>query len=200
MPAYWSITPKTLLFLCLKFNSCLPLFVIGNSGLATNLASTSSLIILSEFLQYSKMNQNDSVLNYLAESLEKLQIQPMILNLGLMLKPMYNDHDYISSLTNIEDEEIIYVKNNLNEIKIKKRIDAWLENQILDLNRQDEIRNNLILEFDKINMTDQRHISRVSEDYKKLLSEVLEMLALKLTVLSLMESIPEESFEPLPIK
>ena len=51
-------------------------------------------------------------------------------------------------------------------------------------------------------MTDRRKISRESEEYKRLLGEIVEMLALKLTVLSLMESIPEDSFlpEPLPIK
>ena len=157
---------------------------------------------ISEFVNYSKMSNKDTVLDYLAGSLQKLQVQPLILNLGFLLKPMYNDQDYLKKIKGLDDEEVTYVVNNDNEIRIKKRIDLWINAQELSLDRQDELRESLIKEFDRINMTDRRKISRESEEYKRLLGEIVEMLSLKLTVISLMESIPEDSFlpEPLPIK
>jgi flagellar biosynthesis component FlhA len=79
-------------------------------------------------------------------------------------------------------------------------MDFWINAQELSLDRQDELKESLINEFDRINMTDRRNISRESEEYKRLIGEIVEMLSLKLTVLSLMESIPEESFLPEPIK
>ncbi|MFX1237259.1 MAG: hypothetical protein ACFFAS_02395 [Promethearchaeota archaeon] len=164
------------------------------------LVSNALLRFISEYINYSKMNQKDTVLTYLAESLERLKLQPLILNLGLLLKPMYNDQKYLDKLSAIDDSKVIYVLNSDNEIKIKKRIDAWFETQTLNLENQDEIRVKLIQEFDRINMTDVRKISRSSESYQKLLGEILEMLSLKLTVVSLMDSISEDSLEPLPIK
>ena len=157
---------------------------------------------ITEFVNYSKMNNKDTVLDYLSGSLQKLQVQPLILNLGFLLKPMYNDEGYINKIKGLDDEEVTYVVNTENEVKIKKRIDSWIEAQALSLDHQDELRESLIKEFDRINMTDKRRISRESEQYKRLLGEIVEMLFLKLTVLSLMESIPEDSFlpEPLPIK
>jgi hypothetical protein len=115
---------------------------------------------------------------------------------------MYNDDDYLNKIKGLDDEEVSYVINTENEVKIKKRIDLWLDAQELSLDHQDELREKLIEEFDRINMTDKRGISRDSEEYKRILGEIVEMLSLKLTVLSLMESIPEDSFlpEPLPIK
>ena len=157
---------------------------------------------ITEFVNYSKMNNKDTVLDYLSGSLQKLQVQPLILNLGFLLKPMYNDEGYLSKIKGLDDEEVTYVVNTENEIRIKKRIDLWLDAQQLSLDHQDELRERLIEQFDKINMTEKRGISRESGEYKRLLGEIVEMLSLKLTVLSLMESIPEDSFlpEPLPIK
>jgi len=157
---------------------------------------------ITEFVNYSRMNNKDTVLDYLSGSLQKLQVQPLILNLGFLLKPMYNDEGYLNKIKGLDDEEVTYVVNTENEIKIKKRVDLWLDTQELSLDHQDELRERLIEEFDSINMTDKRGISRDSGEYKRLLGEIVEMLSLKLTVLSLMESIPEDSFlpEPLPIK
>ena len=148
------------------------------------------------------MNNKDTVLDYLSSSLQKLQVQPLIMNLGFLLKPMYSDQEYLNKIKGLDDEEVTYIVNTENEVKIKQRIDLWLDAQVLSLENQDELRENLIKEFDKINMTDKRKISRQSEEYKRLLGEIVEMLSLKLTVLSLMESIPEDSFlpEPLSIK
>ena len=157
---------------------------------------------ITEFVNYSKMNNKDTVLDYLSSSLQKLQVKPMIINLGFLLKPMYSDQGYLNKIQGLDDEEVTYIVNTDNEVKIKKRIDLWLDAQQLSLDNQDELREKLIKEFDRINMTEKRNISRQSEEYKRLLREVIEMLSLKLTVLSLMDSIPEDSFlpEPLSIK
>ena len=44
------------------------------------------------------------------------------------------------------------------------------------------------------------NLSKESENYKRLLNEVMEMLTMKLTMVSLMDVMLDESVEPVPIK
>ncbi|GAI44338.1 unnamed protein product [marine sediment metagenome] len=50
-----------------------------------------------EHINYSKINQKDQVLKYLTDSLEKLETQPLIMNLGILIKPMYKDREYLNN-------------------------------------------------------------------------------------------------------
>lgn len=152
---------------------------------------------LQEYITYSNLSQKEEILNFLAQSLGKLQLQPLIINLGLILKPMYSDEDYLKKIKDYEEIEVSYILNNENEIAIKKEIDKWLNSQIISLNNQYELRTNLKEVYDKLVFS--YNLSTESELYTKLLKEVYEMLAMKLTVLSLMDSV-DESFEPVPIK
>jgi hypothetical protein len=152
---------------------------------------------LQEYITYSNLSQKEEILNFLAQSLGKLELQPLIINLGLILKPMYSDEDYLNKIKDYEEIEVSYILNDENEIQIKKEIDKWLESQFISLNNQDELRIKLNEVYDRLVLS--YNLSRQSEIYSKLLKEVNEMLAMKLTVLSLMESV-DESFEPVPIK
>ena len=151
-----------------------------------------------QYINYSKITQKDQVLDFLTGSLEKLKKQPLITNLGLLLKPMYQDQKYLDDLENLKEFEVEYHSNNNIDIKIKHQIDKWLATQIIDLNKQDELKNNLQKEFQ--NLISKHNLGFDSEKAKKLENDVMEMLAMRLTMESLMEHMQEDSFEPIPIK
>ncbi len=154
------------------------------------------LHFIQEYLNHANISQKAQVLNVLADSLEKLQAQPLIINLGLMLKPMYQDQDYLNKRQLLEEVEVEYILNAKDEMEIKQQIDQWLNVQNFDINDQIELERGLMEEFDRI-ISDFK-VSRESEKYKNLLKEAMEMLALKLTFLSLMEV--DDSVDPMRIK
>lgn len=151
-----------------------------------------------EHINYSKFTQKDQVLNFLIDSLEKLEIEPLIMNLGLLIKPIYQDQNYLTTLNSYKEVEVDYNLTNDTEIQIKSEIDIWLKNQELDLDKQEEVQGKLLLELERLLLI--YNVSKDTEKYKKLQLEVIEMLNMKLTMLSLMDQISDDSFEPIPIK
>ncbi|MFW9896025.1 MAG: hypothetical protein ACFFD7_09510 [Candidatus Thorarchaeota archaeon] len=140
---------------------------------------------IQEYINYSNLTQKDQVFEFLADSLEKLEIQPLIVNLGLLIKPMYIDQDYINNLKHIEQVEVSYDLSSNFELQIKKEIDSWLKLQDIKLNNQEQLKVRLITELD--NIISKYQISKASEVAQKLKIEANEMLNLKLTILSLTE-------------
>lgn len=162
------------------------------------LIKNSIMYFVQDYINYAQISQKRQVLKLLSDSLDKLQIQPLIINLGLLLKPMYQDHEYLSKLKDLEEFEVSYNSNNEIQIRIKRSIDNWLKNREIDLDNQDSIKNLLRLEFERL--ANKFNLSKKSEVYKQLFGEVIEMLNMRLTVISLTESFPEESFEPISIR
>ena len=160
------------------------------------LIKNSLMRFVQEYITYSNLSQKEEILNFIARSFEKLQLQPLIINLGLLLKPMYSDNEYLNKIKDYEEIEVTYILNDENEVKIKKEIDKWLETQELTLENQNAIREQLLEKYDQL--VGEYNLSKESKSYQKLIKEVEEMLAMRLTVMSLMESI-DESFEPIPI-
>ena len=136
--------------------------------------------------------------NFFSDSLDKLQIQPLIINLGLLLKPMYQDQEYLDRANKFQEVEISYSLNDEIEIKLKDAIDKWLKTQIINLDNQGSLKTNLKDRYDTL--ATEFRITKGSEFYQKLSTEVMEMLSMKFTMISLMDSMSDESFEPIPIK
>ena len=153
---------------------------------------------IQEHINYSNITQKDQVLKFLTDSLEKLETQPLIMNLGLLIKPMYKDQDYLNSLQNTEEIEVSYDVVNDSEIQVKFEIDFWLKEQDIDLESQEELKSRLLIHLDQL--FSKYNLPKSSEESKKLNLEAMEMLNLKLTMLSLMDQIPDDSVEPIPIK
>ncbi|MFX1377078.1 MAG: hypothetical protein ACFFA0_14830 [Promethearchaeota archaeon] len=150
-----------------------------------------------QFIDYSKITQKAQVLNFLTDSLEKLEIKPLIMNLGLLIKPMYQDKDYTSNLGNIKEIEVSYNLTNSSDLQIKNEIDSWLKKQEICLDYQEELLGNLLNELDKLYL--KYNLSRDSEKVKKLQIEAIEMLNMRLTMVSLMDQIPDDTLKPLLI-
>jgi len=151
-----------------------------------------------EYIDYAQLTQKRQILKVLSDSFDKLQIQPIIINLGLLLKPMYQDKTYLDKVNNIKEVEISYSPPDEIEITIKTIIDEWLKAQVITLNNQDTIKTELIKKYE--DLASNYKIIKDSDIYLKLSTEVMEMLSMKLTMIGLMESISNESIEPIPIK
>lgn len=156
------------------------------------------LIFIQDYINYAKLTQKRQILKLLSDSLDKLQIQPLIINLGLLLKPMYQDKEYLENLQYVEEVEIAYNQDDKLGFQIKREIDNWLTNQALDLDNQENLKLLLKRKYDEVIYL--THIDKNSKHYQKLLAEVMEMLTMKLTMISLMDSVSDESLESISIK
>ncbi|TXT58172.1 MAG: hypothetical protein BAJALOKI1v1_1730006 [Promethearchaeota archaeon] len=154
------------------------------------LIRNSLMRFIQEYITYSKISQQEKVLSLLTESLGKLQLGPLIINLGLLIKPMYEDNQYVEKIEEYEEIEVSYVLNSEEEIQIKKQVDKWLETQDISLSSQDQLEGKLEEKYNEL--ISNCGLSGESDQCKKLWEEVLEMLRMKLTVISLMASLPEE--------
>ncbi|MBY8991152.1 MAG: hypothetical protein KGD58_10400 [Candidatus Lokiarchaeota archaeon] len=162
------------------------------------LVKNTIMFFLQKYMNYSKITPENQVLEFLTDSLEKLETQPLITNLGLLIKPMYQDQSYISNLNTNQEVLVSYETNNGDETQIKSEIDSWLKNQEISLDNQEKLIDKLLQELNRLFA--KCNLSKDSEKSKKLNLEAIEMLNMKLTMLSLMEQIPDDSFEPIPIK
>ena len=160
------------------------------------LIKNSIMRFVQEYISYSNLSQKEAILNFIADSFGVLQLQPLIINLGLLLKPMYKDEEYLKKLQSCEEIEVSYMCNDDDEIELKKQIDSWLEDQNISLESQENLKIGLKQIYDNIIV--QFNIPKESETYLTLLREVNEMLAMRLTVLSLMDM--DDSLEPVPIQ
>ncbi|MHA2181049.1 MAG: hypothetical protein ACXAAH_06480, partial [Promethearchaeota archaeon] len=142
---------------------------------------------IQEHINYSNITQKDRVLGFLTDSLEKLETQPLITNLGLLIKPMYKDQNYLKGLKHTEEIEVSYEITNDSEIQVKTEVDSWLKGQNINLDNQEEFKSKLFGKLDSLFL--KYSIPKTSEESKKINLEALEMFNLKLTMLSLMDQI-----------
>ncbi len=184
------------IYMCIK--KSLEIQLENVADLEELMIKTTLMYLIQEYVKYANLSQKEQVLNFLASSFEKLAIKPLMLNLGLLVKPMYQDNDYLASIEIAKEVEIAYIHNEEIEIKIKEKIHEWLNTYSIDLEHQAELKGQLEHKFN--NLVDSCSLEKDSEKCKELFEEVLEMLNMKLTLLSLEDQFQEESFEPVPIK
>lgn len=153
---------------------------------------------IQHYIDYAQLTQKRQILKLLSDSLDRLQIQPLIINLGLLLKPMYQDQNYLDQLKYIEEVEITYDSKDQIEIQIKSSVDNWFSSQQIDLDNQNELKSQLKEYYNEL--AKNYNLSIESDNYQRILGEIMEMLTMKLTMVSLMDSMADESFEPIPIK
>ncbi len=156
------------------------------------LIRTTLMGFIQEYVDYVRLYQKEEIFEYLTRALGKLSLQPLIINLGLLLKPMYQDKKYMERRKQSQEVEVEYTRDSEVETLIKGAIDEWIESQELNLDKQDDLRCQLAIEFN--NLIEIYDVPKESELYKKLHIEVMEMLSLKLTVLSLMDSLHDDSY------
>lgn len=151
---------------------------------------------IQEYIEYAQLSQKEQVLNFLADSFERLGVQPLIINLGLLIKPLYEDQRYIDKKVSLEEVEVSVSDDEITAA-IKLAINDWLERQVIDLEKQDELQEKVQSELERLTL--EHNLSKDSKTYQILLTEVIEMLSMRLTMLSLMDTV-EDDLEPVPIK
>ncbi|MEJ2293601.1 MAG: hypothetical protein P8Y23_02415 [Candidatus Lokiarchaeota archaeon] len=164
-----------------------------------NLLIKNSLMhFIQDYIDYAQLTQKRQLLRLLSDSLDKLQIQPLIINLGLLLKPMYQDSNYLENMKTLNEAEVIYNLNDNIEKEIKSDIDNWLQSSEITLENQEEKRKELFEYYDFL--ITKYSITNDMKKYKNLKTEVEDMLSMKLTLLSLMDNLLDESTKPLLIR
>ena len=77
-----------------------------------------------EYLDYLKMAQKTHVMNFIMDWFEKLDFGSLINNIGLLLKSMYEDNEYMNRAKKLEAAEVKYKKVGKKERHIKIAIDT----------------------------------------------------------------------------
>ena len=162
------------------------------------LIKTILMHVIQEYIKYSNLSQRNQVLDLLTTSLERLNPQPLILNLGLLVKPLYQDEAYLNSLEKLKEIEVEYVHDKDIELEIKNEIHEWLNSVSLDLNNQEELLNQLENKFNEL--IKKHGISKDSHECNEIFQEIKEMCTMKLVLLSLEDSLENDSCDPISIK
>jgi len=144
------------------------------------------------------LGQKDKILNILSSSLETLAPGPLFLNLGLMVRPIFQQESYQHAQKTQEEREIVYSIEyktiSKTDIEIKKAMDKWIKSQRIDLDAQDKLQSALRQKLQE--ECSQRGIPARDD----LLFQVQEMLNLQLTLASLQMSMGDEDLAPTPIR
>ncbi|TFF96274.1 MAG: hypothetical protein EU544_01010 [Promethearchaeota archaeon] len=181
-------------YICVK--NTLEINLISVEDLDELLLKNAILRFVQEYIDYAQISQKEKVLNFLADSFERLGVQPLIINLGLLLKPMYDDQKYLDKKQELREVEVVISDDEISST-IKLNINDWLETQRIDLDRQEELKESLLERYD--NLVEEHNLSKDSKTYQSLKTEIIEMLSMRLTMLSLMESVSDD-LEPISIK
>ncbi len=161
------------------------------------LQKTSFVNLLELYLDYSRLERKDEMLNYLTLSFDTLAPGPRILNLCLLVDPVLKSKEYIQDQNKLAEMEIIYTPMTSTEKSLKAEVDRWIKSQKLDLSQQEfltsqlkALLNKLVIKYD---------INTSTESYQELIIECQEMLNMQLTVLSLMSELGDEDLSPKPL-
>ncbi len=149
------------------------------------------------YIENAGLGQKEKILNILSTSLETLAPGPLFLNLGLLVRPIFQQDSYQRTQQAQEEREIVYAveyKSTSNlDLEIKQAMDKWIKSQRMDLDAQDKMKRALKDKFQE----ECGHRGVPARD--DLLFQVQEMLNMQLTIASLQMSLGEEDLAPTPI-
>ncbi len=149
------------------------------------------------YIENAGLGQKEKILNILSTSLETLAPGPLFLNLGLLVRPIFQQEGYQRTQEAHEEREIVYsveyrtISNS--DLEIKQVMDKWIKAQRIDLDSQEKMKRALEAKF-------QEECGRRGVPARDdLLFQVQEMLNMQLTIASLQMSLGEEDLGPIPI-
>ncbi len=149
------------------------------------------------YIENAGLGQKEKILNILSTSLETLAPGPLFLNLGLLVRPIFQQESYQRTQEATEEREIVYSVEyktvSSSDLEIKQAMDKWIKAQRIDLDAQDKMKRAL---KDKFQEECGRRKVPARDD---LLFQVQEMLNMQLTIASLQMSLGEEDLAPTPI-
>ncbi|HMF32069.1 MAG TPA: hypothetical protein VKK79_11670 [Candidatus Lokiarchaeia archaeon] len=172
--------------------------------MAENVADLSELMqktillrLVEIYVDNARLEQKDKILNILSSSLETLAPGPLFLNLGLLVKPVFQDEEFQQKQETQEEKEIVYAVEytpvSSHDVEIKHAIDNWIRSQQLNLDSQE------ILHLSLKNQFEQECSTRGVTPRDDLLMQCQEMLNMQLTIVSLQMSL-EDDEDCAPVK
>ncbi|MBN2155804.1 MAG: hypothetical protein JW776_07155 [Candidatus Lokiarchaeota archaeon] len=161
------------------------------------LVKTTFVNLLELYLDYSKIERKDEILNIFGISFDTLAPGPKILNLCLLVEPVLKSKEYLLDRGKLAEIEVVYSPMTSTEIYLKNEIDRWIKNQKLDLSKQDF----LLTQLSAIlrDLAVKYGINTTTEEFMELEIECKEMLTMQFTVLSLMIELGDEDLTPKPL-
>ncbi|MHA1339997.1 MAG: hypothetical protein ACTSRZ_10410 [Promethearchaeota archaeon] len=154
------------------------------------------------YLNYAKINESakETVLDVLGKSFGKLDPKAQILNVCLLVDPIFKSKDYIADKAKLEEKEVEYKEiPEISDIEkqIKAEVDNWIQKKHIDLAKQNELFSELRNFCKSIAQTKGIDIS--TEEYQQLEDKCVEMLRMQITSIALLSELEEEDLNPIPI-
>ena len=166
--------------------------------LMDSLLKSTLFSILELVLDYSKIKgDKDKVLKTLSTSLEILAPSALIINLGTMAKPVFEDKDYQAKKSQEEQVEVKEIEQSDIAQEIKAKIASWIETQQLSLEQQGELHKQIEQKIAKL--AEEKGLEKASKEYQNIIVESKEMVNLKLTAMSLIMDFGDEDLSPQPL-
>jgi len=160
---------------------------------------TSIVNLIQIYLNYSKIEAKEAVLNILGSSFGKNMLPgPQILNVCLMVDPIFKGKEYLQDKQKTEEVEVTYAeKASAIEREVKIEIDKWIKAQEIVVDKQDILINNLKGQLKSI--AESKGLNVNIDRYKELELECVEMLSMQITSLALMAELDDDDLSPVPI-
>lgn len=149
------------------------------------------------YIDHAGYADKDKIIKTLSQSLEILAPQALIINLGLMVKPIFANTEYLKEQEKTEEKVVEKVDNSTIALRIKNQIDNWIRSQRLDVDAQAELGHKLNEKVEQ--MAKEAGLPTDSQEFKLISLECSEMLNLQLTAISLMLDLDDEDLSPQPI-
>jgi hypothetical protein len=159
---------------------------------------TSILNLIQIYLNYSKIEAKEAVLNILGSSFGKNMLPgPQILNVCLMVDPIFKGKEYLQDKNKTEETAVTYAEKAAVERNVKAEIDKWIKAQEIVVEKQDLLIANLKSQLKTI--AESKGFNVNSDRYQDLELECVEMLSMQITSLALMAELDDEDLSPVPI-
>src|SRR5271157_2158063 len=118
--------------------------IIENPGeFAETLKNSVLLRIMEIYIDYAQFSDKDKMLKTFSQSFELLAPSALIINLGVIIKPVFTDPNYIEKQKTEEVYSVEKIDTSTIALKIKAEADRWIKAQMLMVDEQDMIREQL---------------------------------------------------------
>lgn len=165
------------------------------------LIKTSIINLMETYINYSALSGvvKETVLNILGETFSsgKLRPQAQIINVCIMVSPIFKDKNYLKDKGQYEEEIVYEVEAVDIELKIKNKMDTWIKTLDISLDNQDKFASDAKLKLKEI--CEELNYKTTPESYNILENACVEMLMMQLTVASLLFDLGDEDLSPVPL-
>lgn len=186
-----------------SFLKILSKIILGTYEICESINEFEDLLIRNLLFRLSELNfeysrKVEMVGKTISDSLSGLPNQVILINIQIFFLPIFNEQEFVNWISSHQMKEVVKIDNSKTALKIKGEIDGWLKQLNLNTGTQEEFQAQLAQLVKS--KAEQYGLYTSSEEYQHLLTECDEMLAMKLTVISLMMGFEDdEDLAPEPL-